>query len=182
MATAGADHRASAVRERLQKTAHHEAGHAVAVVLRGGELLELFFVDPDFADETVTRNGITRHRTLYEHQPFVTFAGPWAEATWMIEHDPEVDDFDEALDFAWDWWSAEDDLDSDAARYMRRFDDLAESTGYSVESRQWEIAWEGELEGVWSVICEVATLMLSGRVTHAMVEEALERQTGAFQA
>ncbi|MDN4520521.1 hypothetical protein JN086_14355 [Mycolicibacterium austroafricanum] len=171
------DHRAHAVQKILRQTARHEAGHAVAVVVRGGYLEELLFVDPHFADQTAIRTGIARHRTPDEHQPFVTFAGPWAQAKWMVEHDPDVDDFDEALDFAWEWDGAEVDLDSDAARYVQRFADLAQGTDHSVDSRQWEIAWMEELEGLWPVITEVAILMLSSRVTHAMVEEVLRRQT-----
>ncbi|MCG5433947.1 hypothetical protein LV457_16860 [Mycobacterium sp. MYCO198283] len=137
--------------------------------------MDLFFVDPYLTDPTVPHNGITRHRTPYQHRPFVTFAGPWAQARWMVEHDPEIDDFDEALEAAWQWYLADVEVDGDAARYESRWPDLAEATGYSIEGREWEISWEEELETLWPVICEVAGMMLGGPVTHGMVETALER-------
>ncbi|MDA2895268.1 hypothetical protein PDG61_30465 [Mycolicibacterium sp. BiH015] len=94
----------------------------------------------------------------------------------MIEHDADVDDIDEALDYAWEWDMADGDPECDAALYIRRFVELSERTGFSAESRLWEIAWEEELEGLWSVICEVGTSMLSGPVTHAGVEELIRRR------
>ena len=81
------------------RSAHHEAGHAVAAVFRGGELraVHLGHVDWSTFDNSADRPGETHHRTRPEFQPFVTFAGPWATARWTVEHDPEVDDFDPAL-------------------------------------------------------------------------------------
>ena len=41
-------------------------------------------------------NGGTEHRTDYTDQPFVTFAGPWAEAMWTVKNEPDMDDFNGA--------------------------------------------------------------------------------------
>jgi hypothetical protein len=64
---------------------------------------------------TTTAPGGTWHRTDWQAQPFVTFAGPWAEAMWTVEHDPDVDELDEALDYAW-----ADNSDGDFAKYESR--------------------------------------------------------------
>jgi len=59
------------------RSAHHEAGHAVAAVFRGGELLavHLGHVDWSTFDTSADRPGETHHRTRADVQPFVTFAG-----------------------------------------------------------------------------------------------------------
>lgn len=58
-----------------QLTAIHEAGHAVAAVLRGGTF-DVISIEP-----TVTRDGFIRTREVAAcDYPFVIFAGPWAEA------------------------------------------------------------------------------------------------------
>lgn len=69
----GFDLEAFLTRQRYQ-TAHHEAGHAVAAVARGGTF------DGLTIEATTTRDG--RVHVTYErrHHDFVTFAGPWADA------------------------------------------------------------------------------------------------------
>src|SRR6201997_4156082 len=82
----------------MARHAHHEAGHAVAAGAAGGQLVDVFLgvVDWSTCDDGADTAGGTVHCTAWEHQPFVTFAGPWAEATWVVENDPEVSDFDDA--------------------------------------------------------------------------------------
>ena len=72
--------------------AHHEAGHAVAAVARGGELVDVFLGTAywSIVDSTADTPGGTVHRAAWAAQPFVTFAGPWAEARWTVENDPDV--------------------------------------------------------------------------------------------
>ncbi|MGE5696258.1 MAG: hypothetical protein ACM4D3_13810 [Candidatus Sericytochromatia bacterium] len=64
--------------------AHHEAGHSVAAVARGGTLIRASLGNADCStlDDSADTSGGTVHRTEYADQPFVTFTGPWAEAMW----------------------------------------------------------------------------------------------------
>jgi hypothetical protein len=55
--------------------AFHEAGHAVAAVMRGGSSLTSVSLDEHLHGE-----GITWSRALVFDQPFLIWAGPWAEA------------------------------------------------------------------------------------------------------
>ena len=160
------------------RSAHHEAGHAVAAVFRGGELLavHLGHVDWSTFDNSADRPGETHHRTRREVQPFVTFAGPWATARWTVEHDPEVDDFDQALELAWN-----DQYDGDGAKYRARVEKLtlaAAQLGFPSVGRYcpWEYEWTQELDLLWPAVCEVAALLIDGQpVTHDDVLAAVER-------
>jgi hypothetical protein len=63
---------------------YHNAGHAVAAGAMGGKLL---WASPGVLDWTGSDAwcdiaGDTEHLTDDEHQPFVAFAGPCAEALW----------------------------------------------------------------------------------------------------
>ena len=99
------------------KTAHHEAGHAVAAVARGGTLIKVHLgkVDWTTRDDSRDKPGETHHDTTSANEPFVTFAGPWAQAMWMVEHRDgvdEQDDFHDIVGYAWD-----DNLDGDGEKY-----------------------------------------------------------------
>jgi hypothetical protein len=62
--------------------AHHEAGHAVAVVLRGGVVDHIALGDPTddgLLDADRELIGRTRHTPARAEQSFVAFAGPWAQ-------------------------------------------------------------------------------------------------------
>lgn len=157
--------------------AHHEAGHAVAAVARGGELVkvQLGQVDWASADLNADTPGGTYHRTEEENVPFVTFAGPWATAKWTIENDPDEDDFDEALDAAWN-----NSSDGDLDKYEQRLEMLSvtsEGIGLPLGHDQpWVPRWLDELEPLWPAICEVAALLIDGQtVTHADVRAAIDR-------
>jgi hypothetical protein len=69
-------------------TAHHEAGHAVAALLRGAELTSIT-IDP-----TPERAGYTGFRGKRWDSQFFTYAGPWAEARsqWTEDSLDGVDD------------------------------------------------------------------------------------------
>jgi hypothetical protein len=107
--------------------AHHEAGHAVAAVAVGSELIEVFLGTVDWSTSDnpqihgrllMTRqiHRVARvHRTDFALQPFVPFAGPWAEARWVLHNDSAVADMSEALGYAWD-----DNTDGDTEKYKKR--------------------------------------------------------------
>ena len=148
------------------RLAHHEAGHAVAAVARGGYLVEIFLGEVDWTtDGGDDVPGHTRHQTKPVNAPFVTYAGPWATAKWTVENDPDVDDFDNALEYAWD-----DAADGDALKYGGAVDQLnefAQQLGLGWVGAAWEADWHWELEELWPVICEIAALLLRGEtVTH----------------
>jgi len=101
------------------RIAHHEAGHAVAAVARGGRLIGVWVNDIDWTvlplDADIGKGGTATCTAAFEDQPFAYYAGPWAEAMWTCQNDPDVDDFDEALEYAWD-----DNTDGATAKYDER--------------------------------------------------------------
>ena len=161
-----------------EEVAHHEAGHAVAVVLRRGRLLGIHFADSHLAaDPTVIGNGATYHKTLGdENQAFVSFAGPFAQALWKLDNGPrEYSDLDDALNEAWEWESIDIDPGSDAAQYRDQITRLGRSL--VPLPRQWEKPWRGLILSNYPAIQEVAALTIANSlmVSHKMVSEVLER-------
>jgi hypothetical protein len=156
--------------------AHHEAGHAVAAVARGGTLIRVSLgtVDWSTPDESADTPGETEHRTTFANQPFVTFAGPWAEAMWTVEDDDDLDELYEALDYAW-----QKNSDGDTEKYESRIEMLsgaAEILGFSRIGRLWEVDWVDELDALWPAVCETAAMLLDGQsVTHDDVLAAVNR-------
>ena len=123
------------------------------------------------------------HVSRREHQPFITFAGPWAQAKWSIENDPDYADsnMDSALDDAW-----QENSDGDTARYQGRIDELesvAAQLGFDSVGAAWERQWSDELEDLWPAVCDVADLLLDGiTVTHDLVKMAIDRCTATEAA
>lgn len=160
--------------------AHHEAGHAVAAVYRGSTLVRVFLGTADWSslDMSTDTPGGTEHVSRRENQPFITFAGPWAEARWSVENDPDYagdDDMDSALEDAW-----ENNTDGDTVRYQDRVDELQSLAmqlgGFCSVGAVWEWHWSNELDELWPAICEVAALLIGGRtVTHDLVKAAIDR-------
>jgi hypothetical protein len=116
--------------------AHHEAGHAVAAVARGGVLERITLGTADYStcDESTATDGVTQHLTHPKNVPFVTFAGPWAEAMWISQHEPDTT-LDDALDYAWTQHHG------DCAKYEKRVEQLeklAAELGFDLQVRGWE--------------------------------------------
>ena len=112
-------------------TACHEAGHAIASLMRGeGDVVSITIEPtPDYL-------GYTHFRAKPCDRAFITFAGPWAEARaqWPLpDLDDEDDDgctFQDYLVVAW-MHNADGDLagykrarDADAAMFGEQFADL----------------------------------------------------------
>jgi hypothetical protein len=173
----------SAVSDSRYQTAHHEAGHAVATLLRGGgELLSITIAPAgDYLGHTESRTKAVAGTDRL----FITFAGPWAEARaqWaMPSLDREDDDgctFDDHLCGA---WMVNADGDSDAYEDMRgeevRFAEYLGITPGELRDRR-ERGWGDELERAWPVIQQVAKLLLAGdTVTDAVVREFVDGMWG----
>jgi hypothetical protein len=152
--------------------AHHEAGHAVAAVAKGGTLLGVWLGTTDWStpDGSADTPGGTLHETAWGEQPFATFAGPWAEARWSLQPD-DIDYIDEALELAW-----LDNNEADYTKYESRVDELAARFVSNPIERAWEAEWIDELELLWPAVCEVAAILVDGQsVTHEDVLAAVDR-------
>lgn len=148
------DELAAVLKRQRLIDAHHEAGHAVAAVMRGGvvhhiklgDSTDAGLIDPD--RESV---GVTRHTSTRNNQPFVAFAGPWAE--WRVRSQlGEAEEMD-----LWEW------LDTD--RFVNDFGDpygdYAMMDYHSLSAAQIEV-WVDELERHWPAIVAVAALAVAG--------------------
>ncbi|OMC44100.1 hypothetical protein A5745_16830 [Mycobacterium sp. IS-2888] len=159
---------AAVQRLATSRHAHHEAGHAVAAVARGQKLLQVFL--GDFDNDP---SGATVHESDLLTQPFITFAGPWAEAMWMVENDDHVDDISEALEYAWS-----ENTEGDADKYhaiVNMLEIAAACFGLGRIGPTWEIDWHDELTELWPVIKDVAALLIKrAEVTHEIVENLLQ--------
>jgi hypothetical protein len=139
---------------------HHEAGHAVAAVARGGHLIEVLLGTADWSrgDDANDTPGFTRHVSEAHNQPFITYAGPWAEAMWTATAIDAECDFGDAFGEAWS--------SSDATKY----DAYVAGEDWDVRCER-EAAWDCELEGYWPVIQQVAAFLVAGvRVDHQIVD------------
>jgi hypothetical protein len=152
-------------------TAHHEAGHAVAALMRGGGELVSVTIEP-----TAEYAGHTGLRSKPFDIAFVTYAGPWAEARaqWPAEVPLDAEDgdgcvFDDYILAAW-WANATGDL----AEYKRRCEADAELLGdhaHLLHLR--EETWCRELDDRWPAIQQIAKLLMSRPVDDDEVRAAM---------
>lgn len=160
-------------------TACHEAGHAIATVMRGGTITSIT-IEP-----TEHYLGKTWTRATPDHQAFIIYAGPWAEARAQWPADVPLND-----------WNDEDGLEFEdyifGAFLQNRDGDLAEYTHWravDTEKVPAELAhlvvdpeqvWCRELEEHWPVILEVADLLMSDQpVTTHTLEDLVENRTSS---
>lgn len=147
-------------------TGYHEAGHAVAAVLRGG-WVEGISIEPD---ATLKHGGIAHLGHLREDYAFVAFAGPWA-GTWFQWLGERVDETGcERYGFTF----------TDRLRFNLR-QNLNDQRHCRNTPWRKRMTWISELETRWPVIETVAGLLLQGRhVITALVKDAVE--TAAMRA
>jgi hypothetical protein len=135
-------------------SAYHEAGHAVAAVVRGGSVGHV--VLRDLIDEGLADAGSgfvrrSRRTSAHRDEPFVAFAGPYSE--WRIRAER-----DEAHGMnLWDW------LECDAHGHGigdEPSDDYL-IMGYRGAGRADLKAWVDEIEPRWSAIEAVAGTALA---------------------
>jgi hypothetical protein len=140
-------------------TGFHEAGHAVAAVMRGGSSLTSVSLD-----EHLHGAGMTWSRALVFDQPFLIWAGPWAEARHAWGDRP-LDDEDEdgciLDDYVAGVFMSQPD---DAEQYrlaLRALSDLGVPDGLTAAT---ERVWAREMEDVWTAVEAVAAALLRGKV------------------
>ena len=155
--------------------AHHEAGHAVAAVSRGGSRLTAVTLDPDRHGEGLTRS---RHKPVDD--AFITYAGPWAEARHAWHQDLQTGAADQDFDFGDYLFAVIIDQPDDAAvilaaeREEEKFRALLHPEDRERVTPQ-RVVWGQELEQKWPVIQAVAARLLEGRtVTHDAVLALVE--------
>lgn len=134
--------------------AHHEAGHAVATLLRGGALRSVT-IDP-----TVEHWGLTDGTVPTLSGTFAIHAGPWAEARFRWPLPRQEDDLDDFSDYVTRVWRENVAGDGDSALFeLAREQEEAQGIFYSYSDR--EAQWDRELEQYWPVIEAVAALLLA---------------------
>lgn len=160
--------------ERLHITAHHEAGHAVAALMRGGGECHRITIEP-----TETHWGMTRTtvKPFVDDAGFSTFAGPWADARVRWPAELPFDECDEdgctfadlitevfVNDADGDLEQYEAVWESDRVQIAPREGKLALPEGFSPMTEEWyEAKWSDELEQVWPVIQALATRLMEVR-------------------
>jgi hypothetical protein len=157
-------------------TAHHEAGHAVAAVLRGGVVEHIALGDPTddgLLDVDREMVGRTRHTSARDAWSFIAFAGPWAQ--WRIETERgDADDMD-----LWDW------LDTDALNQGEQLDDpfgdyalMGYDDEYGLPDASLIDAWTRDIDPQWPAIVAVAAVALAGNpVNTEVIAAIIERHT-----
>lgn len=152
------------------KAIHHELGHAVAAVLRGG-WLEFVEVDEDGM-------GLTRWSPSGERdvRAFVAWAGPYVEHLWLLEHDEDYAECAETepADAVRELLDGSDLEAYDAA--VSELEQVAEALGLTPLSESWCRAWAYTLNDYYPVVQSLSARMGSGEViTHEVVAEAITK-------
>lgn len=152
-------------------TAHHEAGHAVASVMRGGSSFRS--VDLSNADDG---HGLTLHRCKPTDGPFIAYAGPWAEARYLWPADVPLDGEDEeGTTFDEHVTGVLLGQPDDAAALAADDERVQQLRAFGVEVDPYAV-WHMELERVWPAVQSVAAQLLSGDVlTDADVRQTVAR-------
>jgi hypothetical protein len=157
-------------------TAHHEAGHAVAHVVRGGYVREIWTTHDLENPELRTLGGTWGEGTPDQHRAFTAFAGCWAETTWRKRKLNE--DFHLALTRTWHVQAG----GADVARYQE-FRNYVDEPYRPPELHEcwpghpclWEAEWGPELTRLWPAIDNVAEHLLNHQsvVTHDTIDNAV---------
>lgn len=155
-------------------TAYHEAGHAVASVMRGGSELRSTAITAGHPDH----RGLTLHRSAPWDVAFIAWAGPWAQAraAWGdLPLDGEDDDwltFDDYIGGAFLAGGHEDAQAIAASRGQLEAWGLPADLALHVST---ERTWSLELDRVWPAVDAVAGWLMEGRtVTDELVRQVVD--------
>ena len=162
-------------RDARTLAAYHEAGHAIAGCMRGSVLRSVHLGE-------VAGDGLTVHRGPSWDDPFISYAGPWAEARFIWGDRPATEEDEEYLVFGDHLFGIF--LGTGAEDWCELSEHFAELAGLAAMLppeitaddlvRLTESAWAREMEAVWPAIEETATRLLAGaEITDATVGEAL---------
>ncbi|MEB3023924.1 M50 family metallopeptidase [[Mycobacterium] crassicus] len=163
-------------------TAHHEAGHAVAAVMRGGTQLHYVNVIQD--GDTL---GFTHYSGRRCDEAFIAYAGPWAEARaqWPISDlNDEDDDGCTFPDYVTGAFLTNIDGDAEAYQSALKAELLGPPDPELLTAR--EGIWGRELQRAWPVVQQVAQLLAADgadmyhsadhRAWHDVIRELLDRR------
>ena len=141
-------------------TAFHEAGHAVAVVLRHGTIVAIA-IEPEPGE---THYGATDHHGPTWANTFIAYAGPWAEAR-VQWPDIDITDTDDDGRAFTDYAHAAFENSADAAAYQAY---LPHEEAWSQDQPPTFVVktqrWTAELEDHWPAVRAVALRLLSGEM------------------
>ncbi|BBX33610.1 hypothetical protein MMAG44476_14215 [Mycolicibacterium mageritense DSM 44476 = CIP 104973] len=161
------------------KTTVHEVGHAVAAVLRGGELVFVEIEDDGMS-------GVTRWSQPSDKDitAFVAWAGPYYEHLWLTEHNA---DYSEGVDGEEVAYSVYELMEgSDRELYDTAVDNLeeaAERLGLSPVGQNWCRTWAYELSDFYPVAVSLAERLARGEtLTHELVVDAITARQAELDA
>ncbi|MGX9297740.1 M50 family metallopeptidase [Tsukamurella paurometabola] len=156
----------------LDLTAHHEAGHAIAAVMRGGSSLRSVTIDLNQPG-----HGLTLHRSAPWDFGFIAYAGPWAEARFLWGERPFDERDEDDCDFSDYVVGVLVNQPDDAAVWRAWRNDPVqvavrrEMDRHGLDSQPEDI-WHYELESVWPQIQTLAHRIRAGEaVTDDEVRE-----------
>lgn len=159
----------------LDVAAHHEAGHAMAAVMRGGSSLRGVTIDVDRPG-----HGLTLHRTAPWDNGFVAYAGPWAEARYLWGSGPLDERDDDGCTFSDCVVGVLLHQPGDAAMWGAWLHEPAQENARQAMADVGmtfapEEVWDRELELVWPEIQTLAQRIRAGEVvTDAEVRHLYE--------
>ena len=158
------------------RNAHHEAGHAIAVVYCGGYVEGIHLSDIDHSKTDAERHGPGYGRYRYESidKPFIDYAGPWAETHFVIANGVESEDFETAFMSVWNYDNATDNTNYFRVAHQVRA--YAASQGIRIPANVWEEQWNTALERLLPAIRRIADDLLSGKkITHEYIRQFVRR-------
>lgn len=166
-------------------TACHEAGHAVACLMRGGGTFTSVTIEP-----TAEYLGCTFMRLRQWDGEFTSYAGPWAEARARWPEHLRIDEFDpDEREFADYIIEALALNPSDLEGYAKPKGETAVAIRAAQEHHFGDAiaemdaardeTWDAELEAMWPIMLLVAKLLIDDQpVTAEVVRALIEKRLG----
>ncbi len=161
-------------------TACHEAGHAVACLMRGGGTFVSVTIEP-----TEQYLGCTQTRIMQWDDQFTSYAGPWAEARAQWPADLPISDSDSDDCYFQDYvltalmanppdFQGYREPTGETALALRRVapDHYSDAELSNLAAAR-DQTWDMELERMWPTILSVAKLLIDGEQVTAEMVRAL---------